>query len=563
MTQDADHTAPLFLAGDAQELGDGKRIHIMRVGPIYDPASGDRVGEITAELAREAARGANAFVDAGNAIALSLDHGIERALSDQSVPAERRRSFGTVDGFEFDEDAGEVWAVAHLNRTGLDFVEGHQGDDEGRGNSLRISPCLHMSPLRHTTTGDELAKAWIEVVSLTNAPRQDRMAPVMLARGERAGTPLMLAQDVGPLGAGGAQALRASVESMALEALAAMGIHRPTADDESVRTYAHLLDHTADRALVKVCPYHYVDAPRVFSLPFRRDGERFEADGAPVEGTLRESFEPLSLALSRAADDETPEGSLLLDAAGATIPSKSPTGEPLEEPMTTENLLLARDSEATGLLLSRLDLAADVDEGAVVTTIIARLDEADVLKRAEVDRLRLGRESAADALLDEHNVEGAERAMFRVSLLGGGEGKDLANAALAARSRPDHAAELARVVDEAKARGALPADYTIDEPTMLLARDGGPGLASAVGVIEALPDGAVIRVGPPAGSSLVGSESDSEAAADEKSAAIAELSRLASERATANKLSFGAALSTVKAENINLARVAFGEGVNL
>tara|TARA_Y100000592_G_scaffold89876_2_gene147742 strand:+ start:3229 stop:5328 length:2100 start_codon:yes stop_codon:yes gene_type:complete len=170
----------------AQELSENElmegALHVLRVGPIYDIETGDLVLDVTEELAEQVAQGSQALLDAGQVIPISLEHGIESA---QRGDKGDHRPYGSALKVWYDKKKKGVYAAKEWTALGLSLVAASQTPT---GSALRISPRIKVRPVYHPQTGEEMAKAFADVISITTLPRQDSVGPVALNRSNNDGS---------------------------------------------------------------------------------------------------------------------------------------------------------------------------------------------------------------------------------------------------------------------------------------------------------------------------------------------------------------------------------------
>lgn len=160
-------------------------IHAMRLGDLYDIDSGEKILELTEELAREIADTTMAVIESGHVVPISLEHGIETGY--RGDPGADRRPYGTVEkvyymaeGNDEGKPAG-IYASKQWTRIGMEFVS--SAKMAGGTTALRVSPRVKFGPAYHPRTGEKLGNAWFDVLAVTVLPRQDSLAPVEMSRG--------------------------------------------------------------------------------------------------------------------------------------------------------------------------------------------------------------------------------------------------------------------------------------------------------------------------------------------------------------------------------------------
>ena len=160
------------------ESEENKDLHVLRLGTLYDLDSGEMVMNMTEESAREIARTTSRMIEAGHAIPISFEHGIEGGQRGQD--GADRRPYGTVLGVYYDEARRGIYARKQWTKLGKSLLLDSMTED-GR-TAVRVSPRVIMKPAYHPSTGDRLGESYMDVVSLTTLPRQDRMESVALSR---------------------------------------------------------------------------------------------------------------------------------------------------------------------------------------------------------------------------------------------------------------------------------------------------------------------------------------------------------------------------------------------
>ena len=220
--------------------------------------------------------------------------------------------------------------------------------------------------------------------------------------------------------------------------------------------------------------------------------------------------------------EETPDISL-------TKPEETgDKGHPMaDQEASPVEIFLGRGTDEASVILAALGLDDDcnaVDLARAVEAIKTELGETIVeLNRyqdAEKATALALREREAVELLDKHEVEAkAERELFLASLMSDDANTvEMARKAITGRGVVDNATRSQATIEEAKKRGAIPADFNLEGDIVEH-----PEFVEAI--LSRIPDGATVRVGEPEGSSTAGLGGD--AVQMSKDAAGEELSRLA------------------------------------
>lgn len=234
--------------------------------------------------------------------------------------------------------------------------------------------------------------------------------------------------------------------------------------------------------------------------------------------------------------------------------------------MATENaaeveIFLNRGTKEASVILAALGLDDDCNGADLARAVEAIKDE---LGQAlvELNRYQDAEKAAALALrerdavelLDKHEVEAkAERDLFLASLMSDDAGTvEMARKAITGRGVVDAATRSQATIDEAKKRGAIPADFSLEGDIVEH-----PEFVEAI--LSRIPDGTTVRVGEPEGSSTAGLGGD--AVQMSKEAAGEELSRLARVHLSTGKAdTLAAAHVQVKAEYPEIYNAAFSTG---
>ena len=232
-----------------------------------------------------------------------------------------------------------------------------------------------------------------------------------------------------------------------------------------------------------------------------------------------------------------------------------------DENATQAEVFLSRGTNEASVILAALGLGDDcnaVDLARAVEAIKTELGEALVeLNRyqdAEAAAALALREREAVELLDKHEVEAkAERDLFLASLMSDDANTvEMARKAITGRGVVDNATRTQTTIEEAKARGAVPADFQLEGDVIEH-----PELVEAI--LSRIPDGTTVRVGEPEGSSTAGLGGDTVQLT--KEAAGEELSRLARVHLSTGKAdTLTAAHAQVKNEYPEIYNAAFSAG---
>jgi len=150
------------------EVVSGQPLHILREGSVYDMASGELICKITEELMDEVVKGHTAL-SRSQEVPIDFEHGLRRGKT-----PEERQTYGLIVSMDRSDEG--VFGTPLYNELGVNLV------DKNDGGALKTSPVLHFGPLFDPKTGEELSKAWVEMVSLTTLPRQSDLQPVALGR---------------------------------------------------------------------------------------------------------------------------------------------------------------------------------------------------------------------------------------------------------------------------------------------------------------------------------------------------------------------------------------------
>ena len=201
--------------------------------------------------------------------------------------------------------------------------------------------------------------------------------------------------------------------------------------------------------------------------------------------------------------------------------------------MTEENkieVLLSRDSDETISIYK----AAGIELDAPVMELARRFEslnaelsqkETELKKYQEAELSRVAAEKAAEVeeFLNAHDVNEVERELFKVNLLSEDvKTVELARKTIIARGEPDKLSGVEEALTEAKKRGAVPADFTVDGELAELSRTA-PDVA--VGIINAIPGENTVRVGEPAGSDVAGLAQENGISKEEAGLELSKLAR--------------------------------------
>jgi hypothetical protein len=133
---------------------------------------------MTEDSAREIARTTDRMIQAGHAVPISFEHGIEGGQRAQE--GADRRPYGMIMAVYYDEYRRGIYARKQWTKLGKRLLLDSMTED-GR-TAVRVSPRVIMKPAYHPSTGERLGESYMDVISLTTLPRQDRMEPVALSR---------------------------------------------------------------------------------------------------------------------------------------------------------------------------------------------------------------------------------------------------------------------------------------------------------------------------------------------------------------------------------------------
>lgn len=156
----------------------GKPVQLLRVGPVYDRRTGDKVVDITDALMMALADNTRA---AGEPVVLDWNHG-----SVFGKTADEARSYGEIDLATIMVVPGRgMWAQPLYNAEGASLVG-------GAGGVLFTSP--EMMSAHDVSTG-ETRGLRLRAVALTNRPRQDRLERVRLSEDNEASAQVCVSRD--------------------------------------------------------------------------------------------------------------------------------------------------------------------------------------------------------------------------------------------------------------------------------------------------------------------------------------------------------------------------------
>lgn len=177
----AELSKPLF--GDTAEFylmdDDSKDLHVLRAGPLYDLDGGEQVMDLSESQLEEIALTTQKIIDAGHALPVSFEHGIEAGF--RGVPTADRRPYGEILSVYYDQDKKSMYAKKRWTKLGREVVEASIVD--GDKSALRVSPRIRFSPAHHPKTGEVLGESgYVDVVSITTLPRQAEVERVALNR---------------------------------------------------------------------------------------------------------------------------------------------------------------------------------------------------------------------------------------------------------------------------------------------------------------------------------------------------------------------------------------------
>lgn len=145
----------------------GRPVQVFRIGQLFD-SDGEPVIDITDELLSDIARVFRVTRDA-TVVPIDWNHGSAFGLT----PAEGG-SLGRVVDLVHVVGRG-LWAVPEYTERGAQLVEESQG-------VLYTSPEFRVGPVFDRSTGEQIGGAEMLALALTNRPRQDRLAPVLLSQ---------------------------------------------------------------------------------------------------------------------------------------------------------------------------------------------------------------------------------------------------------------------------------------------------------------------------------------------------------------------------------------------
>lgn len=297
----------------------------------------------------------------------------------------------------------------------------------------------------------------------------------------------------------------------------------------------------------------YIDVISLTTLP-RQSGM---AD-VPLSREEPTQIEPESAVVEtvETVPEETPD--ISLNKPEVTGDKGHPMADKEANP---SEIFLGRGTNEASVILAALGLDDDcnaVDLALAVEAIKTELGETLVeLNRyqdAEKATALAIREREAIELLDKHEVEAkAERELFLASLMSDDANTvDMARKAITERGVVDNATRSQATIDEAKKRGAIPADFNLEGDIVEH-----PEFVEAI--LSRIPDGTTVRVGEPSGSSTAGLGGD--AVQMSKEAAGEELSRLARVHLSTGKAdTLTTAHAQVKNEYPEIYNAAFSAG---
>ncbi len=249
----------------------------------------------------------------------------------------------------------------------------------------------------------------------------------------------------------------------------------------------------------------------------------------------QDSMEPV--ALSRTMITVGADVAPNIEPAGSTAKTEGEVEMTEKTEEKTVDVLLARNSEDARTIYK----AAGLEDNAPVVELARKFEvlnkelsrvneELGKYKSEELARAQAAKEAEVVAFLDEHDVSEIEREFLKVSLLSDDEKTaELARNMIIARGQPDKLVQVQEAIENAKKRGAVPADFVIEGELEELSRT---APAVAAGMINAIPGETVVRVGEPAGSDAAGAETETTVNSED---AAAELSRIAREMLSEGK----------------------------
>ena len=466
---------------------DGGALHVLRMGPLHDLDSGDMVTDFTPELLAEIAKTTQAIIDAGHAVPISLEHGIEAGHRGDTTAD--RRPYGMIKKVWFDEGMGAVYAEKEWTALGASLV-GSAMTEDGK-SAWRISPRVKFGEAFHPETGEPIGSAYMDVVSLVTLPRQNSMERVALSR---------------------------EVEA---------------SEDSGVTKLTEVFENDT--------PLN----PNVFKLESGEAGNDIER--APMQAKTELEETPVI----EQVVDETPQ---------ETEMARRKAAEPVEQEEIT--ILLARGSDEACKLYEAAGVKADAEVEELTRVVNENREN---LAEALVELSRFKAEDAERKLalrereVDEHLAgfefaTDGERDLYRAYMLSDDDASvEMARTALAQRTAPDHDAAINEAINEAKARGAVAADFDLNDEAKELARQN-PEIT--VVLLSQIPAGMVVRTGEPVGSDAAGLNESGEAM--DRDAAAAELSRIArAKREDGEFTTLADALKAARAERPDLGLIVY------
>lgn len=166
-----------FDEGESPSLVRGRPFHILRIGPLHHPETGELLDTITEEMCAELASVFNhELASGGREVPIDWGHG-----SAMSETPEGGGSLGRLASVEVRPGLG-LYGVPEYNARGRRCVE----DNEG---VLFTSPEFRIGDVFDKSTGQRIGGAELLAVALTNRPMQDRVERVMLSEAAATAAP--------------------------------------------------------------------------------------------------------------------------------------------------------------------------------------------------------------------------------------------------------------------------------------------------------------------------------------------------------------------------------------
>ncbi|MEC8018831.1 MAG: hypothetical protein VX160_07700, partial [Actinomycetota bacterium] len=400
-----------------------------------------------------------------------------------------RRPYGMIKKVWYDAAAGAVYAMKEWTALGADLV-GSAMTKDGK-SAWRISPRVKFGHAYHPETGETLGKAYMDVISLVTLPRQNSMEAVPLSRD--AGEP---------------------------EVVNVTKITEPFENDTTVNLNVFKLDSGEVGNNIERAPMQtQVD---------------FEEAAAP-EQVVDDNPQETEMARRKAAEPVEQEEITILLARGSDEARKLYEAAGVEADAEVEELTRVINENRENLAEALVELSRFKAEEA---------ERKFALRQREVDDFIAGFEFANDG----------ERDLYRAAMLSDDEERvEMARKALTDREAPDHDATINEAINEAKGRGAVAADFDLNDEAKELARQN-PELA--VVLLSQIPAGMVVRTGEPAGSDAAGLNDSAEPM--NRDAAANELSRIAREKRNNGEFeNMAQAIQAARAERPDLGLIVY------